>query len=303
MKIEDILGQAGEGVLTEETKTLLADAFNEAVTVAAKEKAELETVNALQQLDEEHSKKLENLLEAIDIDHSNKLTAVLQKIDDDQTAKLKQVIAHYENLIQEDAKAFKAEFTDMVSNYLDVYLDKTVPKEELTEAVSNKRAQKLLSQIKQIVTIDEQFVNDTIREAVEDGKQTIDTLRKELNEAVKSNIQLNQSLKGIKAELVLEKNTANFSKEKRDYTMRALAGKDPEFITENFDYVANMFDREEEVVREELKGTATSKAKTITVNTPKVDESTVLNESVDASDDGVASYLDALQKQEKYIRK
>lgn len=294
MKIEDILNQAGEGVLKEESVKLLTDAFNDAVTTQLQERVDIEVKSALEKLDEEHSTSLENLLEAIDIDHSNKLTSVLQKIDEDHTKKLQAIIEHYEKVISEDAKSFKEELVEMVSGYLDTYLNKAIPREELTEAVSNKRAQKILEQIKQLVAIDENFVNDTIREAVEDGNKTIDTLKKELNEAVKANIQLNQTLKGVKSELVLEKNTANFSKDKRNYILRTLAGKDPDFITENFDYVANMFDREEEKNTEILREQATPAAKSIDLKQP-VAQKTTVTESVDEVD----AYVSELKKQER----
>ena len=72
-----------EGMVTEDSKKMLIEAFDDAVNVRASERVEIEVQSALQKLDEDHSGKLEQLLEAIDTDHTQKLVAVLEKIDED----------------------------------------------------------------------------------------------------------------------------------------------------------------------------------------------------------------------------
>ena len=203
-KIEDMLSQVSDDVLTEDSKKMLAEAFDDAVKAAVSEKLELEVNSALQKLDEDHSTKLEQLLESIDVDHTGKLVAVLEKIDADHTEKLEFLIKKHDKVLQEDAKTFKESLIAQLSNYIELYVEKTIPRDELREAVENKRAQKMITQMKQVMALDDSFINETIKEAVADGRQTIDGLKQELNEAIKKNIEISQSLKTKSTELMLE---------------------------------------------------------------------------------------------------
>jgi len=305
MNIKDVLNQIGQDVLTEDTKKLLSDAFEESVKVQVDEKLQLEKGAALRVLDEEHSQKLEQLLEAIDKDHTAKLHAVLEKIDTDHLQKLQYLIERHNKEIKEDANEFKGQLVEQLSNYLDVYISKSLPKEELSEAVKNKQAQKILSNIKELVALDEEYINKTITEAVSDGKTTIDTLKSELHETIKNNIQINQELKAVKSSLLLEKSTVQFSKDKKDYVMRILKDKDPDYITENIDYVVKMFEKDDDEKAQLLTETAKTSSKTVKghVDTPKsqIAPRRPINESTDAVDTSVVnSYIDVMKGQDKY---
>lgn len=304
-KIQDVLNQISEDVLTEDSKKMLSEAFDEAVSAAVNEKLDLEVTDALQKLDEDHSAKLEQLLEAIDTDHSQKLMAVLAKIDEDHTEKLQFLVKQHNKALNEDAAEFKENLLNQLSNYIELYVEKAIPREEIAEAVSNKRAQKILEQMKQMIALDDSFINETIKEAVEDGRKTIDSLKQELNEAIKSNIQATQALKVKSAELVLEKNTAGLPKEKKQYVMRMLKGKDPEYITENFDYVVKMFDKEEDENKELVTEQATKSAKIIKekVDTPRADKNPPVANPQTPEGDGVGEYLNAMQRQDRYAAK
>ena len=305
MNIKDVLDQIGQDVLTEETKKLLSDAFAEAVKAQTQESLTLEMTNALQTLDKEHAEKLEKLLEAIDIDHTKKLESVIESIDSDHTEKLKYLIEKHNKEIKEDATKFKGDLVTQLSNYLEVYVDKAIPAAELKEAVENKQAQKILAQIKEVVAVDEQFVNETIRTAVADGKQAIDGLKSELTEAIKSNIQLNNSLKTSKAELVLEKATAQFPKEKKAFVLRVLKDKDPEYITENLSYVVKMFDKNDDENKTILTEKAIKPEATVSGNVAipqsKIKDTSLVTESAVPGDtDGVSEYLGALKTQDRF---
>ena len=106
-KIEDVLSQISGDILTEDSKKMLAEAFEDAVKAATTERLDLEVGNALQKLDDDHSVKLEQLLEAIDADHTQKLVAVLDKVDEDHTEKLQFLVKRNNKILREDAVAFK----------------------------------------------------------------------------------------------------------------------------------------------------------------------------------------------------
>lgn len=299
--IEDVLSQLGGDILTEDSKKMLIEAFDDAVNARVSERVEIEVKDALQKLDEDHSVKLEQLLEAIDSDHTQKLVAVLEKIDTDHSEKLVYLVKRHAKIMKEDAAQFKEKLIAQLSGYLDLYIEKAIPRDELKEAVSNKRAQRMVEQMKQIISLDDSFVNETIKEAVEDGRKTIENLKSELNEAVKQNIQITQMLKGKSAELMLEKSTAGLARDKKQYVMRMLKDKDPEYIKENFDYVVKMFDKEDDGQRELVAEQATKAAKIIKekVDTPRSEK--IIKEGTSSVDgDGVGGYLDIMKRQDRF---
>jgi len=298
MKITDVLDQLGQDVLSADTKKMLAESFSEAVNTAVNEKVTIEVETQLKKLDEDHATKLEKLLESIDEDHTKKLQAVLEKIDQDHTEKLKVVIENYKRVLATDAKVFQEELVEKISNYLDLYIGEKIPKDEITEAVKNVKARNIVDKIKEIVALDEQYVNETITEAVKDGKQTIDALRGELNEAVKANIKLNQEKKATETRLMLETKTAGLSKDKKTFVLRVLGDKDPEIIEENFDYVVKMFEKEEDDKKQLLSEDAKKGSKIVSgkVDTPQ----SVVKEPLtsEVTDDSVSGYLSELKTQD-----
>jgi len=296
-KIKEMLEKVGKDVLSAETKTVLAEAFDTAVNELVTERVKLEVDSALQKLDEDHTQKLIKLLEAVDLDHTEKLKKVVAKIDEDHAGKLQSVVGKYEGMLKEEAVKFRDALVSEVSNYMDLYLDKTVPARQIAEACEATAAKRMISDIKKIVSVDESFINDNIKEALEDGKQQIDTLRGELNEAIKENVKLNQDIKSAKTELMLEQKTIAFPKEKKDYVMRVLKDKSPDYITENFDYAVEMFVRDEKdavsiITEQAKKETATSK-----VDTPPVQ----IKETVDPETEEapVNEYLSELKRQDR----
>jgi len=278
-KIKEVLEKIGKDVLTEETKTALAEAFNTTVNEIVAERIKLETDTAVSKLDEEHTAKLEQLLEAIDKDHSEKLKKVLQKIDEDHGEKLQTVVKKYEKMLQEEAIDFRNSVVEEVSNYLDLYLDKTVPTKQISEAVESMQARRMIEEIKKVVSVDESYITSNIKEALEDGKSMIDGLRNELNEAIKENVKLNQEVKNVKAGLVIEQKTSNLPKQKKDFIVRVLKDKSPEYIAENFDYTLEMFEREEKEATQVIAEQARKETASATVDTP----TKVLEESVETS--------------------
>ncbi len=302
-KINDVLSQISEDVLSDDSKKMLIEAFEDTVEIAVNERLELEITSALQKLDETHTTKLEQLLESIDQNHSAMLIAVLEKIDNEHTEKMEYLIKRNEKALSEDAVEFKKNLLEQISNYMDLYLENAIPKEELREAITNKRAQKILEQMKQMIALDDSYINETIKEAVDDGRRTIDTLKRELNEAVKQNIQVTQVLKNRTAELVLEKSLAGVEKSKKEYVLRMLKGKDPEYITENLDYVVKMFDKEEEDQREVVTEQATKSTKVIREKVDTPPRSNKVENASAPESEGVVDYLSVLKNQDRFSTK
>lgn len=258
----------------------------------------LQTV--VEKIDQDHTAKLQKLVEAIDTDHAIKLKKLVERIDIKHTEMLKQIIEKYENSLNDEAKSFQERVVEEVSNYLDLYLDKTVPADQINEAVENIRAAKQIEEIRKIVGVSEEFVDSEIKEALTDGKKTIDSLRGELNEALKENVELNQKIKKAEAHILIESKTADMPAEKKAFITNLLKNKAPEYIEENFSYVVDMFDREtllevedakEEVIAEKLESQQ--------VDRPQVIEEEInFNNEIEheTSSEGVSGYLNEMKK-------
>jgi hypothetical protein len=300
-KFEDILSTIDDEVLNEGSKKAIVEAFEHAVNERVDTRVKLEVEEAAQQLDESHADKLQTLLEAIDEDHTNKLKKVLGKVDADYAEKLEQVIEKYESMVKDEAIEFRDELTTEMSNYMDMYLKTMLPEEQIQEAVENTQAKKIVDAVKELVSIDEDYISDTIRGALEDGKGKIDSLSEELSEAVRTNILINQDLKKTKTSLMLEQKTAEFDQNKKRYVMRVLSEKSPDEVEENFDYVVEMFERDESEETKVLTESAAKVVKSKVVDTPEAEkEETPIIESapVPQEEAVVTGYLDMLKEQD-----
>ena len=197
MDIKELLKKAAGNVLTEETLTAIETAFNTAVNTKAdskaKERVTLEVENALTNLDDQHATKLEKLLEAIDTDHVHKLKAVVKKLDENHSNKLIWLVKRYRGQMQTEATKLRDTLIDQISNYLDLYLDKSIPTQQVTEAVKNTRAQKMVNAIKRVLVVDSSFITKEVKEALLDGKSKINSLQKQLNQTIQENVDLNQT--------------------------------------------------------------------------------------------------------------
>jgi hypothetical protein len=312
MDFKQILKEQFKDLITEETLSTIHEAFEKAVNDKADQKAQLQVEASLlkvdddhtqkleklvEAIDEDHSAKLQKLVEAIDFDHSQKLNKVLTKIDEDHTQKLQHIVEKYENILNEEAKTFQERIVEEVSNYMDLYLEKTVPTNQINEAVENIKAQKIVNQIRQLVGINEEFVNGEIKEALVDGKKTIDSLKKELNEAIEVNTELNHKFNQVQSTLLLEQKTKDLPESAKGYVTKLLKGKSTEYILENYQYVVEMFDKEiteqEENARERVQRRIVEAVDVPQTENLLEEEISVAPVKVEA---GVSGYLNEMKK-------
>lgn len=269
--VKEILEEATQGMLTEDSLNAIQGAFDEAVN----EKVELHVEKALIEQDEDYSSKLTELLETIDSDHSTKLEKVVEAIDNNHAQKLATVVKHYTSQLNEEADQFKTDMITKVSDYLELYLEEQVPAAEIAEAVKNKKAQSLLEQLRTTLGVDFALSQETIKEAIVDGKKQITEATETSDQVTTENKELKESLAAAKAALLLERKTADLPEAKKNYITKVLGNKSPDFISENFEYTLKMFDKSEEERLEELQEEA--KEETVQVDRPTAQE--VIQES------------------------
>jgi hypothetical protein len=299
MNLKAILENLDKSIISEETATAIAEAFETAVNEKVNSRITLEVESVKSQIDEDHAKKLETLLVAIDNDHTEKLQHVVEAINTDHTTKLEKLAGFYRKALNEKASDFSNKMIDEVSNFIDIYLEKAIPANQLQEAVANTYARTQLDKIRSIVGIDQDLIDGGIKSTIAEGKKAVDSLNEKLNESYKENEALYEKLKSIESTVILEQKISGMPNAKKNFIVNLLNDKDSSYIEENFNYVVEMFERSEQEAASELVSEAKATAKT---RDAKIPTSSVVTESVTNFDKAtpVSGYLSELKKTERY---
>jgi len=247
--------------LPESLKSLLTEESLQLVEKALIEKIELAVESALQQQDTLYAERLEKLMDAVDKDHTNKLKKILEAVDVDHTKKLKQVVNKYNKELNRSAEQFKGTLVESISNYLEEYIDEAIPAQSILEATKNKTASNVLANLRKVLAVDSSFLNESIKPALQDGKNRIDDLSTRVDELSKQNKVLKESLSKTKSKLLLESMTAELPDKKKQFIKRVLGDKTPKFIEENFSYTLRLFEKKEQESVNVLKEEAYAKRK------------------------------------------
>jgi len=287
--ISDLLKSATKDILTEDVLKEIETAF----TASVDDKVKLHVEKALTEQDEDYANKLETLLEAVDADHTAKLNKVVNALDADRTRKLKAIIEKYETALTTEAANFKNTLIEQVSNYLELYLDEKLPVADLQEAINNKRANDVLNEVRNMLSVDMALAQESIRDAVVDGKTRLDEAANQLETANKRVATLTEQLNNVNASLILEKKISSLDEDKKKYMKKMLGSKSAKFIAENFDYTLGLYEKSEEERFNNLVTEAREETVTSAVDRPVIEESV----ETPASEDSTFNlYLNELHK-------
>jgi hypothetical protein len=287
--ISELLKAATKDILTEDVLKEIESAYEASVDA----KVQLHVEKALNEQDEDYAKKLETLLEAVDADHTAKLKKVVEALDSDRARKLEQIVEKYETALTEEAATFKSEMIDQVSNYLELYLEEKLPTAEIQEAVNNKRAATVLNEMRNMLSVDMALAQESIRDAVVDGKTRIDEAAKQLETANKQIATLTEQYNIVNANLLLEKKISSLDEDKKKYMKKMLGSKSAKFIAENFDYTLGLYEKSEEERFNNLVTEAREETVTTAVDRPVIEESV---ETLASEDRTFNLYLSELHK-------
>jgi hypothetical protein len=251
-------------LLPEELKDVLTEDSVSSIETALKEKVDLSVEAALTTQDELYAEKLEELVARIDSDHSAKMEQVVESVDENNAKKLVAVVKKYERELNEDASEFKNVLVESISDYIEEYIDEAVPVQAIQEATTNKTALSVLNNLRNVLAVDSSLMNESVKEAIVDGKDQITELRKEFDVIKLENKHLKEAYEDAASRLVLEQKLSGFNDKKAAYLKKVLSDKSAKFITENFEYTARLFDKKEKeqmaVIREEAISQRTVKA-------------------------------------------
>lgn len=242
-ELKSIFESVDKEILSEDTLKAISSLIEEKVNAKAQERVELEVENAVKTQYEKFKTVSEKAIAAIDADHTNKIKMVVNAIMEDYDQKLLTVHEGYKNLIANTAIKHRDTLVESVDEFLDLYIEKSIPKQEIEEAAKNQYALKAIEEARKILGVDEKYIKSNIKEALVDGKRQMDTLLKE-NEELKKAKMIAESKK------VLAEKTANLPVETARFVRSRLEGKSAKFIQENFEYVMDMFGRQEQKAKQ-----------------------------------------------------
>jgi hypothetical protein len=286
MKIKDLLNKDAVQVFSESSLDAIQEAFDK--------KVELSTEAALIAQDELYAEKLDTLIKTIDKDHTAKMKKIVEAVDQDRAQKLLKVVKKYERTLNEDAVSYKKQLVGAVSAYLDEFLEESISTEDLSTAVKNKSAMGVLSKLRNVLSVGSVMMNESIQEAVIDGKSQITSLQAE-NENLKQKLQqLGESYNNVRVNALIEEKISSMDNDKKSFIRKTLKDKSFEFIKENFDYVSRLFDKKE---KEKIKNiTEDAKKKSANVDfIPKTEK--ILTESLNTKEStGGDIYVNELSK-------
>ena len=134
-------------------------------------------------------------------------------------AKAKEAFMETINLVraetQNDAKEFKGELTEKLSDYLDTTMNKLVPDSVIKEAAEAKHYKSLVEKVKEVIVIDEVTKDREVREAVTDANEIMKKLKSNNNKLMKEKIRMHKRCKEVEAELHLEKKMKGLTDSRR----------------------------------------------------------------------------------------
>lgn len=238
-ELQAIFENVDKELLTEDTLKAISALIEEKVEASAKDRITLEVESATKAQNEEHGVKFKRILEAIDKDHTDKVKTVVQKLNENALSKLQILKNKYDKLLKETAVQHRDALIESVNEWIDNFLVKNLPKEQIAEAAKNKYIENVLKEARQVLSVDPTVVKENVRTALKDGKNQLDKYNRE-------NSELKQKLIVSESRRLLAEKTANLPNNVAKFVRSRLENRDPEFINKNFKYVVEMFERSEE---------------------------------------------------------
>lgn len=241
-ELKSILESLDKDIFTEDTVATISNFVEEAVNKKTSARVTLEVESALKEKDAEFTEKLKQYAEATDKDHTAKAAKVVKYLNEDFTSKLKAVVEKYQTALKSVAKKQQTSLVESVNDFLDAYIEKNLPRQQIQEAAKIKYIETVLNEARQVLSVDPSLVKENIKSALKDGSKQMQSLVKE-NSEMKQRIAIDNRNK------LLQEKTSNLPIEKARWVRSRLNDKSTEFIKENFQFVVEMYDRNEQKAR------------------------------------------------------
>jgi len=244
--------------------------------------------------------KVKQLLEDINTNHENKLEALREELDIYATEKLEQVVEHYENLLNSSSvtrsEITKDKLASYVSDFLDTFLEETIPTSKLIKEAKLDKLEQTFDNMKKLLMIDDDYIQEEVKEAVLDAQLIIESKEKEVNDLIAEQIKITKKLNKIEAQQLLEQKTNRLDPKLKSYMLTRFNESSKETIEETFDEAIKAFKSSEKQRLAEARKEAEEKS----VVKPKVIvEEVKLDKEIKKQDSIMESYIGFLDKSYK----
>lgn len=251
MKIPESLSK----VLTENEINEIKQEFDKQVQIAVE--------SALHQHDEESIEQVKALESQINEAHKIQLTNLMKKADKAYNTRLDKVKAAYENIINTDASKFKRTLVENIEKMIDKHISDILPYETIKEAARNKTAMLVLEGLRQQLCVDSALMRESIRKPMLEAKDYMRGASEYIKNLKKKNTALTEQLNRSRADLLIENVVSTLPEDEAKHMRLMLEGKDAKFVSEQSEYILNLYKKGKAERRENLRKQAASR-KTIT---------------------------------------
>lgn len=259
-ELKAIFEQVDSEILSEDILKEISTLVESSINTKVEERVQLELDNALKLQLEKFKKVSEKATQTIDEDHTNKIKHVVKVLTEKHNQELLTIKEAHDKILKETAIKHKDTLIESVNDFLDLYVEKALPRQQIAEAAKNKFALKTMEEARKILGVDEKFINKNIKEGILDGKRQLDA-------AIKENAELKKARLIEESQNILARKTKNLPVNVAKFVNSRLAGKSPEFIKENFDYVVDMYKRSE---KKERRSALINEGKNLNVDRSRV---------------------------------
>lgn len=300
MKILEIIKEATKEYLNDDTFKSIEQGITAEVEQLVSEKVGAAVQVALDKQDEEHANSLRTFVEKLDSDRAQKLQFALETMESDHINKLIELKESYEKVLEKQSTGLRNELRVQISKYLDLQLEKVIPKTQLQEAAKETFARNILAEARRLFSINDIYENEVVVEAVKDGALRINELETEIKKLANQNRQLNEQITATKAQALIQEKVSSLPEAKAAYMTNFFKTKSSTYINENFDYVSDLYDKEDadrrHTVSEHAKELRRRSNVDRLVTEKRSDEAEINSPAPDENKNQVLSYISELKR-------
>lgn len=249
-KLKQELKAIFEGLnLDEASMDKIVQIFNENVSHKVNQEVEV----ALAEQDNIFSEQLRSFIEKLDVQQTAKMQQLVEALELNYIKKLKLLKEKYDNNYKSQFKKFKTDLLKTNNSFINMYLNKVVPQKMINEAVNHKRQERLIAEMRKLLSIDQAAGKEIIKEGIIEAKKTIDESNSKIESLIEENKKLQNHIDTFKRDILLEKKLSEVNPNKRKSLYNIYKDQTIEQINESFDYSSKLIDKQRKTYKENLK--------------------------------------------------
>lgn len=254
--------------LSEESLKAIKDEFEQLVESAVQERVQVAVSSAEASYDTEVNEKLKELVESIETAHTIGLKKVVKHLKEKYNNKIQLIRDYYNRKVVNESNEFKTKLVEKVSRFLDDNLKEAMPIKSMQQAIRNNTAMELVETFRNILSVNDASMKESIRKPVLEGYKTIKKLNKQKQILAERNSELLQKNKTLETQALLESKLQGMPEDAKNHLRRVMKDADAKFINENFDYAYGIY--KEQVAKKRKALTERTMAKRNNVQRPQV---------------------------------